>query len=96
MKGKPNQRKLVFGHFNQLMVCNIPLLSRRTRLKQPAGQARLATIGYLLIYVVYHYSRANKILKCSILILLNKIFLLLLNFCILSAFANELIAILRC
>ena len=30
------------------VVCKIPLLARRTRPKQPAGQARHATIGYLV------------------------------------------------
>ena len=30
------------------LVCKIPLLTRRTRPMQPAGQARRATIGYLV------------------------------------------------
>ena len=34
---------------NQLdLVCKIPLLARRTRPMQPVGQARRATIGYLV------------------------------------------------
>ena len=35
------------------IVCKIPLLARRTRPKAPAGQARRATIGYLV------YNRYN-------------------------------------
>ena len=31
-----------------LLVCKIPLLARRTRPMQPVGQARRATIGYLV------------------------------------------------
>ena len=35
-----------------ILVCKIPLLARRTRPMQPAGQARRATIGYL-VYKLY-------------------------------------------
>ena len=31
-----------------MLVCKIPLLARRTRPMQPVGQARRATIGYLV------------------------------------------------
>ena len=35
----------VVSRISEMLVCKIPLLARRTR---PAGQARCATIGYLV------------------------------------------------
>ena len=56
--GFPLQHELGSGSPAFRVVCKIPLLARRTR--QPAGQARRATIGYLVYNLQRYVSRMTR------------------------------------
>ena len=62
----PHNFCIVFISPDIVFVCKIPLLARRTRPKggRPVGQARRATIGYL---VYKHCLRNTKIISANIL-----------------------------